>query len=189
MMNIFSGLLDLLNLFPSTQDVVAVYNKEYEQVFRDARPTKAMVKEDSTFMQHPIETGETIVDHRILLPVEVVLVVVTAPGKAAEVYQQIKQLYLRAEPLSVQTRVTTYTNLYIQAMPHEESPDMFDAVTLSLRLKEVQFVEAQYSELPPSKVKDKKDSSTVSKGTQTATTPTAAQASKASSTLYDWVIK
>lgn len=182
---IISTILDFLQLSPAAQDVVAVYDASFAQKFADAIPVKALVKEGATFMTHPVETGEVISDHRVIDPIEIELVLISKSGFYASVYQEIKQTFLKAEPLSVQTKVGTYANLYIQDMPHSEEVDMFDAVKISVKLREVQFVDAQYSELPPSKTKDKKDSDTVKRGTQTPKTPDAAQATKAKSTLFE----
>lgn len=181
---IVANVIDLLNP-GSNKDVIAVYNDAFEQIIADARPIKCTIKEPSAMFTHPIETGETITDHRVMLPTEIDLVFVTQRGLERAVYTAIKQLYLQAKKLTVQTRVATYGNLYIQDMPHSEDAEMWDAIKISVRLKEAQFVSPQYSTLPPAKVKDKKDSTTVKRGTQTAKAPTEAQKEKGSSILFD----
>lgn len=181
---ILSNVIDLLNP-ASNKDIIAVYNDAFEQIIPDARPIKCTIKESSAMFMHPIETGETIADHRVILPVDVELVFVTGRGEERAVYVAIKQLYLQAKRLTVQTRVATYSNLYISDMPHTEDAEMWDAIKITVRMKEAQFVAPQYATLPPTKVKDKKDSTTVKRGTQTAKAPTEAQKEKGSSILFD----
>lgn len=156
-------------------DVVAVFDAHYTQILRDARPVKVSVKEAKNLFTHPIETGESITDHKITQPVEIELAVIAQGASAKDTYTEIKQLYLNSRPVIIQTRTGSYSNMYLAEMPHEETPDIFDAIAIILRFKEAQFVDAQFSELPPEKVKDKKLSSTVDKGTQTGKEPTDAQ--------------
>lgn len=131
-------------------DVMAVYTQDYTQVFQKARPLKASIKIDSKLMEHPIETGATTTDHRIILPVEIELPLLLPNNTYRESYQEILQLFNNATLLLVQTRTTLYSNQLIQALPYEETPEMFDAVTLILRLKQVQFSSAQFSDFTPS---------------------------------------
>lgn len=130
----------------SAFDVVAVLDQDFAQVFPDARPIKGTVREDAKVMEHPVETGATVVDHRIITPVEIELSMVLSSEEYADVYQQIKQIFKNAQLLSVQGRVDVYDNMMIQAIPHEESPDMQDGITLALSLKEVIFVDVQFTE-------------------------------------------
>lgn len=163
------------SLIPTqAQDLVAVYTQDYFQVFPKARPLKAIVKEESKLMEHPIETGATVVDHRIIKPVEIELSLVLNSIDYRETYQQIKQIYLDGTFLIVQTRSDTYENQIIESIPHDETPDFFDAITLSLNTREVQFVTAETSVIP----KDPVNASTVERSTIQATDATEEQESK-----------
>jgi len=156
-------------------DVVCVLDEALAQVFEKARPMKAEVKEESKTMEHPLETGSTITDHRIILPVVVELSMLLATEDYAATYNQIKDLFLRAELLTVQTRVGTFTSMLIEKMPHDESADMQDACMLALTLKEAKFVSPQFSTL---KVASPRDSNTAKRGEQQPkSTPPATQRS------------
>lgn len=145
-------------------DVVCVLDAKLAQVFALARPVKATVKPDSKLMEHPLETGASIADHRIVLPVEIELsLVLVGADTFRNTYKEVRDLFSRGELLTVQTRTDSYPNMAIQSMPHEETPDSMDAVTLAMTLKEVTFVNAQFSDL---QVKHKKDSKTVKRGEQ-----------------------
>ena len=153
----------------ASADVVAIFDKNFNQVFENARPIKAMVNEDSKVMEHPIETGSVITDRQVFLPVAIELSMILTPDSYRDTYQQIKQLWRRGEILTVQTRTDTYFNMLIQKPPHDEDPELFDVIALALSLKEAQFVTAQYGTLPASKVANKTDASTVQKGQQNTT--------------------
>ncbi len=154
------------NIPSASSDVVCVFDQNFNQVFRQARPTKLTVNEHAKVMEHPVETGATITDHRIIEPIELEFSMVLQGDDYRSVYQQIRQLYLAATLLIVQSRTASYSNMLISEMPHEETPEYFDTVTVILKMKEVFFVTAQFGTLPPQKVKDKTQASTIDRGNQ-----------------------
>ena len=161
-------------LIPSfAVDYVAIFDQDYNQLFTNARAVKAVVKEQSKLMEHPIESGAIITDHRIILPVEIDLSLILSSVDYVDVYKAIRQNYYAATLLVVQTRAGVYENQIISAMPHEEDPTMFDAITIALSLKQVQYVRAQYVVNP----RHPSNASTVARGTQQGTPATPVQAS------------
>ncbi len=138
------------------------------QLFEGARPMRVQVSEPSQFMTHPLESGAKITDHRIVQPVELTLSMILTPRDYRLTYQLIRQTYLNTIRLSVQTKVTTYTGMYIADMPHEEDPALFDTITLILQLREVQIFRTDERLLAGSSVLNPADASTVGRGEQTA---------------------
>lgn len=154
------------NIATASADVVAIYDQNFRQLFVTARPIKAVVKEDSKVMEHPLETGGTITDHTVVLPVEIELSIIPVRGEYRDVYQRIKQAFLNRDLLVVQTKSGTYQNQLIQSLPHDEDPDLYDTISVALKLKEVQLVEAQFARLPPRSVRNPTNASTVDRGQQ-----------------------
>jgi hypothetical protein len=144
-------------------DVVCVLNEALAQVFERARPIKASVMTESKAMEHPLETGASIVDHRVIMATAIELSMVLSSDDYPSVYNQIKDLFLRGELLTVQTRVGSYPSMFIEKIPHEETPDMLDGAMLALSLREAQFVTPQFSTL---KVATPRDSNTTPRGEQ-----------------------
>lgn len=155
-----------INIPSQSSDIVGVYNSDFEQVFPLARPIKCLVDENAKAMEHPVETGTVITDHIIYQPNEIELQMILPPDEYRSVYQQIKQLYRTSTIMSVQTRATTYDNMYIYRMPHEENPDFYDTILLSIRMREVLIFETESQALPPGSVRDPSDQSTVNNGLQ-----------------------
>jgi hypothetical protein len=123
---------------PSRIDVVAVLDQDtLQQVFEGARPMKAMVRETAMVMKYPVETGATLSDHRISNPTEIEMTFVIPSEQYAVAYQDIRNAWVNATKLSVQTRTGTYQNMIIADMPHEEDPDSFNTVTQHIRFMEV----------------------------------------------------
>lgn len=156
----------------NAQDVVCVLTSDLQQVFTNARAIKVSVNRSSKAMEHPLETGATVTDHRIILPVTAELSLVLASEDFKAVYQQIGDLYRRGELLTLQTRVGSTSSMLIEKMPHEESGDMIDGVTVALSLKEAMFVTPQFSTLPAKKVRRPGDADTTKRGQQEGTTST-----------------
>lgn len=167
----------------NAQDVLAVLDADLNQVFADARAIKATIARGSKAMEHPLETGATITDHRIILPVGIELALILSSEDYAAVYQQVRDLFIKGTLLTVQTRVDSFPSMLIEKMPHDESPDMLDGVALALSLKEALFVEPQFSTLKVEKVAKPKDSTTVKRGQQQ---PTESPPARKTSILGGW---
>lgn len=157
----------------AAQDVIAVLTQDFSQVFVDARAIKLSIDQSSKVMTHPVEDGSTVTDHRVVEPVGAELSVICSSGDYPSVYQQIRELFKQGTLLIVQTRVDSYSNMLIEKIPHEETSDVFDGIAMSITLREVKFVTAQYSSLPPRKVVQQKDSDTAKRGQQQPTAPKA----------------
>ena len=146
-------------------DVVAIYGKDMDQLFPMARPAKATVMQSAKLAEHPVESGGTIVDNRVILPVEIEMTFYVTEYEST--YARIKTAFLGEELLTVQTLSGVYDNMAIEAMPHDESPESVGVLVMSMKLKEIKLVQAQFQALPPQKVQSKNDASTVNRGEQT----------------------
>lgn len=157
-------------------EVVGVFDSQYRQIFPEAVTMKASVNEEAKMFTHPLEDGVSVADHRIIMPVEVEMTVFLRRDQYRNVYAQIRNEFHGANTYIVQTRTASYPNMAIASMPHEENPEMFDSVPMVLKFVEAQFVKTQFQALPPAKVRNKRDASTVKRGEQQG---------KKSSILYD----
>jgi hypothetical protein len=149
-------------------DVVGVFDVDFNQVFPGARPLKLVVNDKATFFKHPLEDSSIRIDHMIFDPVEAVLSLMIYGHNYRNVYQQVKQKYRNQTQLIVLTKVDTYQNMYIQAMPHDESPENFDSVIMALKLYETKFgvTAISFASADPS------DSDTKNRGQQDPKEPT-----------------
>ena len=158
-----TGISIIDTLLPSfAYDQVAVFTQEYDQIFRNARAIKATVKEQAKVMEHPIETGATIGDHIIYLPVEIELNLILAPVDYVNTYKAIKSYYESATLLVIQTKTGIYTNQLIMGIPHEETPELYDAISLTLNLRQALFAVPEFAITPAAP----QDSTTVERGQQ-----------------------
>lgn len=164
-------------------DVVAIMGPGFSPMFSAARPLTASVYEDAKLMEHPLETGAVIADHIVFNPTEIDLPMACV-GELAyrSTYATIRGAFNAGTLLTVRTRTGVYSNMVIMEIPHEETPNAFDAITMRIRLREARFVTPKTG-LAPAQVQDPAQSSTVNRGNQQTTAATAPQAAQASSTM------
>ena len=152
----------------ASADVVAILEAETgRHLFGDARPLKATVSESAKLLTHPLEDGGNIVDHRIILPIGISLSFVLSAETYRETYQEIRQAFRQSTRITVQTKTDTYENMYMQDIPHEEDPSLFDTVTMIMQLIEALTAQVQIQALPPQAVINPLDTSTSDRGEQT----------------------
>jgi len=157
--------MSILNYFfaTSVQDVVAVYDQNFNQVFSKARIIKPVVKPTAKGMEHPLESGTTVTDHVILQPTELELTMIIAGTDISNTYETIYNYWYNKTLFTVQTKATDYSNMYILEMPHEESPDQYDAISIILNFKQALIATSTTSKTVPA---DPTNSNTVNRGTQ-----------------------
>lgn len=178
-----------LNRTPtSAVDVVGVFDAQGNQVFEGASVMRAEVDEHKNLMQHPVESARTITDHVVIEPTEMTFYLVPSPNEYRNIYQEIKSLYDRSTLLTVQTRVDVHTNILIEAIPREETPEVYNTVTIEMKMREVLLVSGRVVDLSPDNVTNPTDASTVRRGQQTGAEGTAAQ-TQDSSVLYQVFIE
>lgn len=168
----------------AAQDVVGVFDEDFNQLFVMARPLRALVRDGSKLMKHPIETGGTIVDHRVFEPIGIELSMILSPAEFQNTYQEIKSAYTGNSKLIVQTRVDTYADMVILEIPHDETGEMADTIAMGLKLEQAIFVDPQYAQLPPSKVKKSSNSSTAKTGQKQGTAASDSQNSAAYDLIF-----
>lgn len=152
-----------------TVDVVAILDAASKPVLVDAQYLEATVFDVAKLMEHPLESGSVTSDHIVFQPVEIDLPLMITGENAKKVHIELRKLYLTATKLIVQTRVDTYAFMVLTEIPHDETPDVADGITVKVRLREAVFVDAVYGGLAPAQVKAKPKASTLKKGTQQTT--------------------
>lgn len=122
-------------------DAVAVFDQQtLQQIFEPARIMEIDVKEPSRVMEYPVETGATLSDHHVILPTMIDVVFFIQSDYYTEAYGAIRNAFRRARKLVLQTRTGVYSNMIIQEMGNGQKPEMFDAIMLTVRFKEVIFI-------------------------------------------------
>lgn len=163
-----------------TDDVVGIFDSStFAQLYTGARPIKATIKETAKVMQHPVEDGSSITDHRIIEPIEIELSTILNTSDYASVYANIRKGFLNSTIYIIQTKTGSYKNMIISAMPHDETPDMVSSIALAIKFSEVKLVKPTTTVIP----KDPKKSSASNNGKQQANEASDADKTKKKSVL------
>lgn len=177
---VFSSLL-----FPTAAiDVVAVHDKDLVQVFKNARPVKATVKPTVKLMEQPVETGVVITDHRVIMPLEIELSLQTRGNNFRDTYAEMWDLKEKSTLLSVSTQARTYENMVIMDMSHEETVDVYNSISISLKLRGVLFSKPQFG----IRAKKAGNNDTVNRGQVSPSVPPPAKSTSAREG-FDWTKK
>lgn len=161
------SLLDYFIAHP-VSDFTAVFTSDFQQVFPKARIMKPIVKESAKGMEHPVESGTVKTDHVVINPVEIELPVIVRAPDLEDTYQTIKQYFLKSTTVMIQTKTSLYEDMYITDMPHEEDPDMFDAVAIAISFKQILVATTEITKIVP---KDPVNIPTVNRGVQSPVAP------------------
>lgn len=167
-----------------TQDLVAILDSEsFEQLFTAAQPMRVSVRDTKRATKFEVEDGTTRSDHVVQDQIEISIDLLLQDEDARDAYQQIKQAKNDNRLVIVQTKVDSYESMLITEIPHDETVELGNAISMPMRLVEWRTVTPQYGALPPSKVKNKKQAST-SKGGQKQTAEADAPTQRKASVLY-----
>lgn len=140
-----SDISTVIGLFTSTKkvDVVQILSQQtMQQIFQSARPMKCTVKETAKVMSYPVETGSVLSDNRVSNPTEIEMDFFIPNTSYSTVYPQMRNAWMDATTLSIQTRTGTYKNMIIMDMPHDESPDVFSGIMMHIKFMEVITISA-----------------------------------------------
>lgn len=163
-----------------SQDSVAILDATtFQPLFPNANPMRVSVRETSRLTSWAVEDGTQRTDHRVLDPVEIEIPFLLT-NQSRALFEQLRQAFIAGTDLIVQGRARTYPKMMIYECPHEETPDQWEAIPVSIKMREVVVITAEFGALPPSKVASEKQASTVKKGnqqTEEADAPTQRKAS------------
>lgn len=152
-------------------EVYGIYDASFVLRFEKMQVIKASIVREAKMMEHPLEDGSSVADHRVIQPTEIEMPVLLPAGHYRALYQEINKAWLGVELFYVHTRAGIFKSMALAAMPHEENPEQADVIPLVLRLKEARLVQTQYQALPPRRVARPADQSTVRRAEQTGSQP------------------
>lgn len=168
--NLLANVIGTTDYSVGNKKKVAIYNGTTEvltgNAIFDTSVLSCNVTDDSQLMEHPVESGFKIVDHQVFNPVEIDIRIAMPSYFYSSIIEELKTLYNNGTSLSIKTvdNPKMYSNMVIQGVPHEETPDNVDRLVFDLHFKEVIIVEPVYIQLREENVKNPQNSSTKALG-------------------------
>ena len=160
LLRIGTALYDMV----TAEDNVAVYDAGYNQVFLMARPMEASVDIQARLMDHPLEDGAIKTDFRVMLPVSIDLTVICKGQNPKQIYQQIRSAFTVCDEYIISLNAGTFKHMVFQGIPHKESPDRFNVISMNLKFREAMIGTTKKQALPANQVANINDQSTLSLG-------------------------
>lgn len=175
-----------MSLFNSTsaQDLVCILdNDNLQQIFTATSPIRVSVRESKKATQFAVEDGSERSDHVVTAATEISFDLFIRDEWARNGYEEIRQAWRENRLVTVQTSVSSYPDMLILDIPHDETQEGGGSIRIPVRMQEWRTYEPQYGELPPAKVKNKNQSSTVQAG-QKQTSETSEATRRRGSVLF-----
>lgn len=158
--------ITLPGVFPVAQDLVAILdNDSLEPIFTASFPMRVSIDRNKTVTQYQVEDGTTRNDHVVENPISASVDLMLTEDKRSE-YIALEQAFQENRLVIVQTKVSSFMNMLIDYMPHDESNALGENILVSIKLIEWREITPSYGDLPPKKVQNKNQTSTVKSGTQ-----------------------
>lgn len=165
-----NSINDLINS-TYAQDIVYLGDEDGQQILETARIRRVGITIKSEIFEHPLETGNKIADFAIIRPVTLQVFALIPAEDTMTLYTQLRDMQRNGTRLSLFTRADAYDDLIIEELPHEESPEVGDCLSINLLLREVQWFDYTVESLPVKAVQQPKDADTKKIGNKTAIEP------------------
>ena len=144
--------------------VTALFDQDGNQLFETIGILEMSTAPSNTFAEHTLEDGKVVIDNKIVNRVLVSVTAILSPDDFKQAYANIKEADQNSTNFTIQNRVDTYSNMYIESYPYSESSAIANTIAITINFIEQQFVEVKTTSLPPEKVKSPPDADTVNSG-------------------------
>ena len=146
------------------QPVTALFDDEGNQLFETIGILEMSTAPSNTFAEHTLEDGKVVIDNKIVNRVLISVTAILSPDDFKQAYANIKEADQNSANFTIQNRVDTYRNMYIESYPYSESAAIANTIAITINFIEQQLVEVKTTTLPPQKVKSPPDADTVNSG-------------------------
>jgi hypothetical protein len=146
------------------QPVTALFDDEGNQLFETVGILEMTTSPSNTFAEHTLEDGRVVIDNKIINRVPITVTSILSPDDFKQVYAKIKEADKNNTKFTIQNRVDTFSNMFIESYPYSESSAIANTIAININFIEQQFVAAKVENLPPRKVKNQADADTVDSG-------------------------
>lgn len=164
-----TGFPYLLPLGSDQPRIRVTDNESNEEIWTELVHMGLTTNRTATVMQHPLETGASVMDHRILDPTELTMRVIATKNDYRNVYASIQSYHRNSMLVKIHTRTRVNRNMCIVAFPDEQDPELFDAISMEITFREMAFVTPSQGTMTEENTREKADSNTVQQGQKSPT--------------------
>ncbi len=178
-----AGITDLVHEITGgrrpRQNQVRVCDANFNPIFKNLGILDFEDNLHDRVMYHPLEDGSIIADHRVIEPLEIKLSCKLTNLDFQSVYFEILQAFANKDKLVVQSKVNSYENMYINALPTKQNADNYSGIDIQVSFQQALFTQPQYGITP----KNPANSNTVPTGIKQGTPANDDQITKATASV------
>jgi predicted transcriptional regulator len=146
------------------QPVTALFDEDGNQLFETVGILEMSTSPSNTFAEHTLEDGRVVIDNKITNRVLISVTAILSPDDFKQAYAKIKDSDKNNTNFTIQNRVDTFSNMYIESYPYSESSAISNTIAININFIEQQFVASKVENLSPSKVTNQSDADTINSG-------------------------
>ncbi|WVH05516.1 hypothetical protein KKJFFJLC_00061 [Vibrio phage vB_VpaS_PGB] len=150
-------------------EVIAILDEDGNQLFSSAVNIGVSVAPSKVFARHSIENKQVVIDDQFDNPTSLSMRMILNPSDYVDVYKEIKTAYDSITNFTIQTKVDLYQNMYLESLPHEEDPSMFNTISMTLEFTEQLIVASDSEVLTTANTSNSSDTDTVDSGQKSNT--------------------
>lgn len=154
-------------LFPFGGDqpeIMITDNETNEPIWEEITHMGVSTNRTASTPTHPLETGASVMDHRIIEPTEVTLRIIATKNNYRNIYSSIQSYDRNSKLVKIHTRTRVNRNMAIVAYPDEQDPELYDALSLEITFREMLFVTPSQGTMTEENTRNKADANTVQQG-------------------------
>lgn len=149
--------------------VTALFDEEGNQLFETLGILELSTSPTNTFAEHTLEDGTVVSDNKIENQVRISVAAIFSPDDFKQAYARLKEADRNNTKFTVQNRVDTFNDMYLESYPYSESASIANTIAININFIEQQFIEVKTTNLPPAKVLVQADADTVDSGEKLTT--------------------
>ncbi len=150
-------------------NVIAILDEDGNELLSTLTNIGVSVSVSKTFAKHSLENGQTVTDDQYDNPTLLNMQIILDPSDYVSVYKEIKTYYENVTNFTIQTKVDSYSNMFLESLPHDETPEMFTTIAMTLEFTEQLISETSTETLAESDVSTASDTTTVDSGEKSTT--------------------
>lgn len=148
----------------AVEPVTALFDEDGNQLLETVGILEMSTSPSNTYAEHTLENGKVVIDNKIENQVRITIAAILSPSDFKEVYAKLKEADKNSTKFTIQNRVDTFNDMYIESYPYSESSRISNTIAISINFVEQQFVEVKTTTLPPEKVNSQPDADPVDTG-------------------------
>lgn len=148
----------------AVEPVTALFDEDGSQLLETVGILEMSTSPSNTYAEHTLENGKVVIDNKIENQVRITVAAILSPSDFKEVYAKLKEADKNSTKFTIQNRVDTFNDMYIESYPYSESSRIANTIAISINFVEQQFIEVKTTTLPPEKVNSQPDADPVDTG-------------------------